>query len=142
MERGSHGVISGADASGGGDNKDKGKDRDSSRRVNESEGEEYSEFEDDTLSERSSVHVYTVNQKTASYSDESAMDVELPDSESEGAISAPLTVTSPRGAKNSKSPIVYSDDFSYLNSLSRQERRRIEGEIIKGRKLGGCIILL
>ena len=30
----------------------------------------------------------------------------------------------------------YSDRFSYLESMSRQERRRIEGEIIKGRKPG------
>lgn len=30
----------------------------------------------------------------------------------------------------------YYSDHSYLNRLSRQERRRIEGEIIKGRKPG------
>jgi hypothetical protein len=52
--------------------------------------------------------------------------------------------TSPRGAKDSgrrrknSNPISYSD-LSYLNSLSRQERRRIEGEIIKGRKVGKCL---
>ena len=39
-----------------------------------------------------------------------------------------------RSRKNTN-PISYSD-LSYLNSLSRQEKRRIEGEIIKGRKLG------
>jgi hypothetical protein len=67
---------------------------------------------------------------------------EQSDSDSEGATSAPRT--SHQGAKESRrnrknsNPISYSD-LSYLNSLSRQERRRIEGEIIKGRKLGECI---
>ena len=143
MERGSHGVSGGADdgssgASGGVDDKDKGSD--SNRRVNESEGEEYSEFEADTLSHSAaySGRVFHIA--------ESAMKEELPDSESEGATSGPLT--SPRGTKDSESNrkekgrITYSDDFSYLNSLSRQERRRIEGEIIKGHKLGECIIIL
>ena len=137
MELGSHGVSGGADdgstssasASGGGGD-------DSNRRTNESEGEEYSEFAADTLSGHSSVHMY---------SDESAMEEDLSDSESEKTTSGPLT--SPMGGKDSgsnrkeKGRISYSDDFSYLNSLSRQERRRIEGEIIKGRKLGECIIL-
>ena len=68
---------------------------------------------------------------------------ELSDSESrEGTTSSPLT--SPRGARDSPGSrrnrtnrISYSD-FSYLNALSRQERRRIEDEMIKGRKLGEC----
>ena len=68
---------------------------------------------------------------------------ELSDSESrEGTTSSPQT--SPRGAKDSPGSrrnrtnrISYSD-FSYLNTLSRQERRRIEDEMIKGRKLGEC----
>ena len=66
------------------------------------------------------------------------MEGEQSDSESEGATSTPMI--SPRGAKESArranvNRISYSD-LSYLNSLSRQEKRRIEGEIIKGRKLG------
>ena len=68
------------------------------------------------------------------HSDES--DTEEEDSESAGTISPP---TSPRGKHNGsrkKTGLYYSDRFSYLGSMSRQERRRIEGEIIKGRKLG------
>ena len=118
--RGSHGVSGGADdgssgggASGGGDDKNKGSD--SSHGVNESEGEE---FEADTLSGHGSVHMYS--EPEDSYSDESAMDEDLSDSdsESEGATSGPLT--SPRGVKDSgsnrkeKGHISYSDDFSYL----------------------------
>jgi hypothetical protein len=67
---------------------------------------------------------------------------EQSDSDSEGATSVPRTI--PQGTKESgrnrknSNPISYSD-LSYLSSLSRQERRRIEGEIIKGRKLGECI---
>ena len=149
MDRGSHGASGGADdgsssggSSGGGDDKDK--DSDSSRRVNESEGEEYSEFEADTLSGHSSVHMYS--EPEDGYSDESAMEEDLSDSESEGATSGPLTIL--RGAKGSgsnrkeKGRISYLDDFSYLSSLSRQERRRIEGEIIKGRKLGECTCII
>ena len=60
------------------------------------------------------------------------MEEEQSDSESEGATSTPQT--SPQGAKESgrriTNRISYSD-LSYLNSLLRQERRRIEGEIIK-----------
>ena len=48
--------------------------------------------------------------------------------------------TSPRDKHNDSSRKetgrYYSDRFSYLESMSRQERRRIEGEIIKGRKPG------
>jgi hypothetical protein len=71
--------------------------------------------------------------------DESTMDEEQSNSESERATSAPRT--SPQGAKDSgknTSRISYSD-LSYLNSLSQQEKRRIEGEIIKELKVGECI---
>ena len=46
--------------------------------------------------------------------------------------------TSPRGKHNGtkKKTGRYYSDYSYLESMSRQERRRIEGEIIKGRKAG------
>ena len=70
-------------------------------------------------------------------------DEELPDHESESVetISASRT-RSPRGPKDSgsnrKKTGRYFTDYSYLNSLSRQERRRIEGEMIKGCKLGEC----
>ena len=57
-------------------------------------------------------------------------------SESEVATSAP------RGAKNSGSIRQktgrYFTDFSYLDSLSRQERQRIEAEISNGHKPGEC----
>ena len=59
------------------------------------------------------------------------------DSESVETISPP---TSPRdkhnGSSRKKTGRYYSDRFSYLETMSRQERRRIEGEIIKGRKPG------
>ena len=69
---------------------------------------------------------------------------ELPDSESgEGTTSSPLT--SPRGGRdspgsrrNTRTNRISYSDFSYLNTLSRQERRRIEDEMIKGCKLGEC----
>ena len=58
-------------------------------------------------------------------------------SESVETISPP---TSPRdnhnGSSRKETGRYYSDRFSYLESMSRQERRRIEGEIIKGRKPG------
>ena len=55
----------------------------------------------------------------------------------------PATGTSPRGARDIGSNAVkktgrYFADLSYLNGLSRQKRRRIEGEMIKGRKPGEC----
>ena len=73
------------------------------------------------------------------YSDELRMEGELFDSESEGATSTPQ-ISSQRAKESGRrrkntNRISYSD-LSYLNSLSRQEKRRIEGEIIKGRKLG------
>ena len=101
------GTSSGA-SGGSGDEKDK--DMDSSHQVNASEED--------------------------SYSNESGM---TDNSYSEGENSTPRT--SPRGAKESgrrrknTNRISYSD-LSYPNSLSRQEKRRIEEEIIKGRKLG------
>ena len=136
-EPGSSGGASGRP----GDEKDE--DMDSSHRVNEPEDKEYpkadtlthSSAEADDLSHSAA---YTSSQEDT-YSDESGMEGEQSDSESEGATSIPLT--SPWGAKESGrrrknvNPISYSD-LSYLNSLSRQEKRRIEGEIIKGRKLG------
>ena len=128
MERGSRDLSDGAEEDsgtrGGGDEKDKGIE--SSHRVSESEDDKNSDI---------------LFSEGDSYSDESAMEEELSDSESEGTISGPRT--SPRGAKDSGSKrkktsrISYSDT-SYLNSLSRQERRRIEGEMIKGRKPGEC----
>ena len=125
----------------GGPGDEKNKDMDSSHRVNELEDKEYPEAgtlthssaEADDLSHSAA---YTSSEEDT-YSDESGM--ELSDSESEGATSTPQT--SPRGSKESgrrrknTNRISYSD-LSYLNSLSRQEKRRIEGEIIKGRKLG------
>ena len=75
------------------------------------------------------------------YSDESEIEEEQSDSESEGATSTPWA--SPQGAqgsgrrrKNTESDSISYSDLSYLSSLSRQERSRIEGEIIKGCKLG------
>ena len=60
---------------------------------------------------------------------------ELSDSESEGATSAPRT--SPRGDKdNGCNAGGYFTDLSYLRSLSRNERRIIEEEMIKGCKPG------
>ena len=63
---------------------------------------------------------------------------ELSDPESVETISTARI--SPRGAKNGgsnrkKTSRYYTD---YLDRISRQERRRIEGEMIKGRKPGEC----
>ena len=135
------GAEPGSASGGPGDEKDK--DMDNSHRINEPEDKEYPEAdtlthssaEADDLSHSAS---YTSSQEDT-YSDESGMEEEQSDSESEGATSA--LQTTPRGAKESRrrkknvNRISYSD-LSYLNSLSRQEKRRIEGEIIKGRKLG------
>ena len=144
-ERGSSGGAS------GGPDDEKDEDMDSSHRVNEPpKDKEYPEA--DTLT-HSSVEAdnlshsaaYTSSEEDSyiyaysDYSDESAMEEQQFDSGSEGATSTPQT--SPPGAKESgrrrknTNPISYSN-LSYLNSLSRQEKRRIEGEIIKGRKLG------
>ena len=140
MSCGAEPGSSGGASGGPGDEKE---DRDSSHRVNEPEDKEYPEA--DTLTHSSAEAddlshsaAYTSSQEDA-YSDELGMEGEQSDSESEGATSTPQT--SPRGAKESgrrrinTNRISYSD-LSYLNSLSRQEKRRIEGEIIKGRKLG------
>ena len=58
------------------------------------------------------------------------------DSDSEGETSIPRS--SSRGAWNKRRNTgQYFTDYNYLNSfLSRLERRRIEREIIQGRKLG------
>ena len=135
--------VSSGGASGGRAGEEKDKDMDSSHRVNEPKDKEYPET--DTLTHSSAEAddlshsaAYTSSEED-SYSDESGMEGEQSDSESEGATSTPQT--SPRGANESGrrrkniNPISYSD-LSYLNSLSRQEKRRIEGEIIKGCKLG------
>ena len=141
MSCGAEPGSSGGASGGPGDEKDK--DTNSSHRVNEPEDMEY--FETDTLTHSSSEaddlshSASCTSSEEDSYSDESGMEGEQSDSENEGASSAPHT--SPQGAKESGrrnknlNPISYSD-LSYLNSLSRQEKRRIEGEIIKGRKLG------
>ena len=141
MSCGAEPGSSGGASGGPGDEKDK--DIDSSRRINEPEDKEYPEA--DTLTHSSAEAddlshsaAYTSSEEDT-YSDESGMEDEQSDSESEGATSTPQT--SPRGAKESgrrrknANRISYCD-LSYLNSLSRQEKRRIEGEIIKGRKLG------
>ena len=141
MSCGAEPGSSGGASGGPGDEKDE--DMDSIHRINEPEDMEYSEA--DTLTHSSAEAddlsrsaAYTSSQED-SYSDESGMEGEQSDSENEWASSAPHT--SPRGGKESGrrkknlNPISYSD-LSYLNSLSRQEKRRIEGEIIKGRKLG------
>ena len=142
MSCGAEPGSSGGASGGPGDEKDK--DMDSSHRVNEPpKDKEYPEAdslthssaEADDLSHRAA---YTSSEEDT-YSEESGMEGEQSDSESEGATSTPQT--SPRGTKESGrrrknvNRISYSD-LSYLNSLSRQEKRRNEGEIIKGRKLG------
>ena len=134
MSCGAEPGSSGGASGGPGDEKDK--DMNSSHRVDEPEDMEYTEA--GTLTHSSPEAAYTSSEEDT-YSNESGMEVEQSDSESEGATSAPQT--SPRGAKESgrrrknANRISYSD-LSYLNSLSRQEKRRIEGEIIKGRTLG------
>ena len=142
MSCGAEPGSSGGASGGPSDEKDK-KDMDSSHRINKPEDKEYPEADSLTHSSAEADDLnhssaYISNQEDT-YSDESGMEGEQSDSESEGATSTPQT--SPRGANESGrrrkniNPISYSD-LSYLNSLSRQEKRRIEGEIIKGRKLG------
>ena len=136
-EPGSSGGASGGPA----DEKDE--DMDNSHRVNEPEDMVYPEAVTLTHSSAEADDLcYSApctSTEEDTYSDESGMEEEQSDSESEGATSTPQT--SPRGTKESgrrrknTNRISYSD-LSYLNSLSRQEKRRIEGEIIKGRKLG------
>ena len=134
-------MPNGGASGGSGDEKDK--DMDSSHRENEPEDKEYPEADSLTHSFAEADDLSHSSDYTSSlediYSDELRMEGELFDSESEGATSAPQI--SSRGAKESgrrrknTNRISYSNS-SYLNSLSRQEKRRIEGEIIKGRKLG------
>ena len=148
MSCGAEPGSSGGASGGPGDEKDE--DMDSSHRINEPEDKEYPEADTITHSsteadDLSHSAAYTSSEEDSyiyaysNYSDESPMEEQQFDSGSEGATSAPQT--SPRGAKESgrrrknTNRISYSD-LSYLNSLSRQEKRRIEGEIIKGRKLG------
>ena len=140
MSCGAEPGSSGGASGGPGDEKDKDMDMDSSHRVNDPEDKEYPET--DTLTHSSAEADYLRHSAAYTedtYSDESGMEGEQSDSENEGASFAPET--SPRGAKwrgkrrKNTNPISYSD-LTYLNSLSRQEKRRIEGEIIKGRKLG------
>ena len=69
-----------------------------------------------------------------SHSDES--DTEEEDSESVETISPPTSPRDKHNGSKKKTGLYYSDRFSYLESLSRQERRRIEREILKGRKPG------
>ena len=57
------------------------------------------------------------------------------DFDSQGKNSIPQGGKEGGGRRKNTNNISYSD-LSYLNSLSRQEKRRIEEEIIKGRKLG------
>ena len=63
------------------------------------------------------------------------MEEEQSNSESEGATSTPQGAKKSGRRRKITNNISYSD-LSYFNSLSRQEGRRIEGEIIKGHKLG------
>ena len=57
-------------------------------------------------------------------------------SESVETISPPTSPRDKHNGSSKKTGRYYSDRFSYLETMSRQERRRIEGEIIKGRKPG------
>ena len=63
-------------------------------------------------------------------------DTEKEYSESVETVSPPTSSRGKHNGSRKKTGLYYNDRFSYLESLSRQERRRIEGEIIKGRKLG------
>ena len=123
-EPGTSGGASGAPS----DEKDE--DMDSSHRINEPEDKEYPE--PDTLT-HSSAEADDLSHSAAYISSEE-------DSESGMRNESSIPRSSSRGAKdngrNEKNTGRYFTDYSYLNSLSRQERRRIEGEIIKGRKLG------
>ena len=141
MSCGAEPGSSGGASGGPGDEKDKDMDINSSHRVNKLEDMEYSEA--DTLTHSSAEAddlshsaAYTSSQEDSS-SDESGM---KDDSDSEGETSIPRRNSRGRRArdngKNKKNTGRYFTDYSYLNSLPRQERRRIEGEIIKGRKLG------
>ena len=132
-EPGSSGGASG----GPGDEKDK--DMDSSHRVNEPEDKEYPEA--DTLTHSSAEADDLSHSAAYTFSEEDRESGMRDDSDSEGETSIPRS--SSRGAKdnhdngrNKKNTGRYFTDYSYLNSLSKQERRRIEGEIIKGHKLG------
>jgi hypothetical protein len=129
----SYGAEPGSSGASGGPAAGAEKDNDSSDRINEPEDEDSPEA--DTLSHSSA---YTSSEGD-SYSDESAMEEELSDSDSEGATSVPRTSPQESGRRRKHTNRISYSDLSYLNSLSQHEKRRIEGEIIKGRKLGECI---
>ena len=95
----------------------------------ESEYEKYSEVD-------------TVNHSTAyTYSDgDSYSDSESgieKDSDSKGISLTTRRIKESGSNRKRTSRISYSD-LSYLNNLSKRERRRIEGEVMKGHKLGEC----
>ena len=136
MERGSR-DLSGAKDSCITSGKGAEKDKDVDSHNNESEDEEHS----DTHS-HSTANPYMYESDGDSYRLESVSPVkyleELSDSKTVGMISA--SQISPPGAKDSgrnrKKIGRYFTDRIYLDRMSRQERRRIEGEMIKGRKPG------
>ena len=142
MSCGAEPGSSGGASGGPGDEKDK--DMDSSHRVNEPEDKEYPEADTLTHSIPGDLDIFpNFPSFPASVPwPVSEGEKKRSDSESEGGIFVPRLVEPPipqrpkygRSRKNTN-PISYSD-LSYLNSLSRQEKRRIEGEIIKGLKLG------
>ena len=115
---------------------EKDKDTDSSHRVNEPEDKEYPET--DALTHSSAEADDRSHSAAYTSSEEDSESRIRDDADSEGETSIPRS--SSRGAKdngrNKKRTGRYFTDYIYLNNLSRQERRRIEGEIIKGRKLG------
>ena len=119
-EPGTSGDTSGAP----GDEKDK--NMDNSHRENEPKDKEYSEADTITHSD-----AYTPNEED-SYNDELGT---RDDFDSQGKNSIPQGGKEGGKRRKNTNHISYSD-LSYLNSLSRQEKRRIEGEIIKGRKIG------
>ena len=138
MERGSRDLSGAKDScSTSGEGAEKDKDVDSHN--NESEDEEHS----DTHS-HSTANAYSgmYENDGDSYRLESISPVkyleELSESKTVGMISA--SQISPPGAKDSggnrKKIGRYFTDRIYLDKMSRQERRRIEGEMIKGRKPG------
>jgi hypothetical protein len=145
------------------DEKDKDIDN-TSHRVNEPEGKEYPEADTLSHSSKQSTMDDLILQDSNRFP-KSKIEIGLPDvepvplsphsdiiilddfslsrgesdSEIEGAIFDPwMSLLGGGRRRKNSNPISYSD-LSYLNSLSRQERRRIEGEIINGRKLGEYI---
>ena len=136
MSCGAEPGSSGGASGGPGDEKDKDMDMDSSHRVNDPEDKESPET--DTLTHSSAEADDLSHSAAYTSSQEDRKSGMRDDSDSEGETSIPRS--SSRGARdngrNKKNTGRYFTDYSYLNSLSKLERRRIEGEIIKGRKLG------